>query len=132
MPDPAPQREPWERLPGEPNRWFARFERYRLAGPCRTLLGTWTAEQAEKSRKKRFKVPGSWNAAAARWRWKERAEAWDEHERQKAREAHAREITEMNQRHIQEAQALQSKAIQRLKTMELDDLSSADVIRYLM
>ena len=37
----------------------------------------------------------------------------------------------MNQRHIQEAQALQSKAIQRLKSLELDDLSSTDVIRYL-
>jgi hypothetical protein len=63
--------------------------------------------------------------------WKERAEAWDEHQRQKAREAHAEAIEEMNQRHIQEAKLLQTKAIQRLKTLELDDLSSADVIRYL-
>jgi len=72
--------------PGEPNRWFARFESYRLAGPRRSLSATWTAEQAEKGRKKRSKVPGSWNEAATGWRWRQRVEAWDEHERQKARE----------------------------------------------
>src|SRR5262245_53691665 len=29
--------EPWEQQPEEPNRWYARFERYRLAGPSRSL-----------------------------------------------------------------------------------------------
>jgi hypothetical protein len=36
----------------------------------------------------------------------------------------------MNARHVQEAKALQAKAIERLKCLELDHLSAADVIRY--
>jgi hypothetical protein len=95
-------------------------------------LGSWAAEQAGQSRKKRCKLPGAWNQAAARWRWRQRAESWDEHERQKAREAHAQAIEEMNQRHIQEAQALQAKAVQRLSALELDDLSASDTVRYLV
>jgi hypothetical protein len=132
MPETAPQPEPWDRQPGEPNRWFARFERYRLAGPCRTLQGAIGSEKARKGKKKQTAIPGAWSRAAAQWRWKQRAEAWDEHERQKAREAHAQAIEEMNQRHIQEAQALQSKAIQRLKSLELADVSASDVVRYLV
>jgi hypothetical protein len=130
MADTAPQAEPWDRQPGEPNLWFSRFERYRLAGPGRSLTGIWTAEQAEKGVNRRTKVPGAWDRAAARWRWRQRAEAWDEHERQKAREAHAKGVTEMNQRHTQVAMALQAKAVERLKSLELKDMSAGDVARY--
>jgi hypothetical protein len=35
----------WERQPGEPNRWFERFDAYRLAGPARSLLGSVNAER---------------------------------------------------------------------------------------
>jgi hypothetical protein len=132
MSDTPPQPEPWERQPGEPNRWYSRFERYRLAGPNRALLSIWNDEQAGKSGKKCTRVPGSWAEAAQRWRWRQRAEAWDEHERQQAREAHAQAVAEMNQRHIQEAQALQSKAIQRLKCLDLEDLSAADIVRFVV
>src|SRR5262249_16136143 len=68
--------------------------------------------------------------ATRSWRGRERPEAWDEQERRQAREAHAHELEEMNRRHIQEAQALQNKALQRLKALELDDLSATDVLRY--
>jgi hypothetical protein len=130
MADTVPKPEPWERQPAEPNLWFTRFENYLRAGAGRSLLGAVNSERAEKGRKRQTKVPGAWNRAAAGWRWKERAEAWDEHERQKAREAHAKAIEEMNARHIQEAQAMQDKAIQRLKSLELYELSSADVARF--
>ena len=131
MADSAPQPEPWESQPGEPNRWYCRFESYRLAGPSRSIAATWTAEKAAKGSKRQTKIPGSWSRAAIRWRWRQRAEAWDEHERQKARDTHAREIAEMNARHIQEAKALQAKAIERLKSLELTDLSASDTVRYL-
>ena len=130
MADAASQAEPWDRLPEEPNRWFARFESYRLAGPRRSLSATWTAEQAEKGRRKRSKVPGSWNEAATRWRWRQRAEAWDDYERQRAREAHAQAISEMNARYIQEAQALQSKGIQCLKALDANKLLPPDAMRF--
>lgn len=124
--------EPWERLSGEPNRWYARFERFRLAGPSRSLLGTVNAETAEKGGKRKTKVSGGWNQAAERWRWRERAEAWDESERQKARQVRAREIEEMNRRHVQESRALQNKAIERLKMLKTEELAPAELLRYLV
>jgi hypothetical protein len=87
-------------------------------------------EQAKQGKPRQTGIPGAWSRAFVRWRWRQRAEAWDDRERQKAREAHARDIAEMNARHVQEAKALQAKAIERLKCLELDDLSAADVIRY--
>src|SRR6516165_7624450 len=131
MADTSPQPAPWERQPGEPNRWFSRFECYRLAGPGRSLQGAVNAEKAQEGKKRHVNIPGAWSRAAIRWRWRQRAEAWDEHERQKARETHAREIAEMNARHIQEAKALQAKAIERLKSLELTDVSASDTVRYL-
>src|SRR6516165_5219510 len=123
MADTSPQPAPWERQPGEPNRWFSRFECYRLAGPGRSLQGAVNPAQAPEGKKRHVSIPGAWSRAAARWRWRQRAEAWDEHERQKARDTHARAIEEMNQRHIQEAQALQAEAVQRLQSLELEALS---------
>jgi hypothetical protein len=88
------------------------------------------SEQADKGGQKRTKVSGAWDKAAARWNWRKRAEAWDDQQRDKARESHAQEIEEMNRRHVEEAKALQSKAIQRLKSLDVDELSSTDVLRY--
>ena len=122
----------WERQPGEPNRWYARFECFRLAGPSRSLLGTVNAERGQRSVKPSTSVPQAWAKNAQQWQSRERAEAWDEHERGKARAAYADAVEEMNRRHVQEAKALQSKAIQRLKSLDFDKLSTADVLRYLI
>jgi hypothetical protein len=132
MPDTLPLSEPWERQPGEPNLWFSRFQRYLLAGPSRSLLGTVNGERTEKGREKQSKVPGSWNQAFARWNWRERAEAWDERVRHEAREAHAHDVEEMNRRHIQEAQALQNKAVQRLRDLKVEELSVTDTLRFVI
>jgi hypothetical protein len=94
------------------------------------LLGTVNGERTEKGREKQSKVPGAWNQAFARWNWRERAEAWDEHEMRILRAARAQDVEEMNRRHIHEAQALQGKAIQRLKHLNPEDLSTGDVVRY--
>jgi hypothetical protein len=132
MPETPPRPEPWDRQPGEPTRWFARFERYRMAGSGRSLLGAVNAEQADKGGQKRTKVSGAWDQAFARWRWRQRAEAWDDQQRDKARETHAQEIAEMNNRHIRESQALQAKAIARLNSLTEGDLTATEVVRFLI
>jgi hypothetical protein len=65
---------PWERLPEESEKWWERFDHYRLQGPARTLEAAWRAG-AKSSKKQR--PPGSWYEAARKYRWKERAAAWD-------------------------------------------------------
>ena len=124
--------EPWEQQPGEPNRWYARFERYRLAGPSRSLLAAVNAARQERGVRPGRSVPQAWAKAAKQWRWRERAEAWDAHERLQARAAHAQQVEEMNRRHVQEARGLQSTAIGRLKSLNLEQLSPADVLRFLI
>ncbi len=121
---------PWERQPSEPTRWYARFELYRLAGPSRSVLGAVNADRQQRGRPKSRSIPQAWAKNAQQWHWRHRADAWDASQRQAARAAHAQEVQDMNRRHLQEAKALQSKAIQRLKELDLDELAAGDILRF--
>ena len=131
-PTPPESCEPWEQQPGEPNRWYDRFERFRLAGASRSLLGAVNSDRQQNGKRTTRSVPQAWAKAAQQWRWRERAEAWDVHERRQARAAHAQQIEEMNRRHVQEARGLQSAAIGRLKSLNLEQLSPSDTLHFLV
>lgn len=73
------KQQPWEQRDGEPNRWYQRFNAFRLAGPGRSILTVSNAEKALKGRKESKYTPGSWRNAAEKWQWKARANAWDQH-----------------------------------------------------
>lgn len=111
----------YERQPGEPARWYARFLLHRNAGPSRTLLGTVHAEQAKTSDKKRSKgIPGSWFEACERWNWKARAEAYDADQQAQAEERR-RALLELEQAEIERilttGYALMHKRIEGLANM---------------
>jgi hypothetical protein len=132
MSEAIPEPHFWERQPSEPNRWFARFEAYRLAGPGRSLLGSVNAERLCRRAVKTHSIPHAWAEQARRWRWRERAEAWDEHQRQLARAAHAQAVEEMNHRHVQQAKALQAKGLERLRSCGSEELALRDVVRFVV
>lgn len=67
----------WEQIEGEPDRWFARFNAYRLLGAGRTLFATYRAERENAGRGVSRNIPSSWTKTAQAWRWRERAAAWD-------------------------------------------------------
>lgn len=77
------QQQPWGRLEGEPDRWYRRYERYRLMEPVRSIAAVYQEEHAEQEEsastdvKRRLKVPGEWYKVAEQWRWDERVAAWD-------------------------------------------------------
>ncbi len=71
--------KPWDRMDGETNRWYQRFNAFRLAGPGRTILAVSNAEKAIRGQNESRYPPGSWRKAAEKWRWRERANAWDQH-----------------------------------------------------
>src|SRR5687768_17469897 len=74
---------PWDQLPGEPGHWYQRFTRFRLAGPGRSVLGLYRAERHARSLPGRVhSIPHRWQAAIARWHWRERVAAWDAAERE--------------------------------------------------
>jgi len=74
----------WDQLPNESNRWYARFERFRLRGPKRSLEAVFRLEQGlEADEEKR---PGHvWYVTARKFDWWGRASAWDATERERIR-----------------------------------------------
>lgn len=117
------ERTPWARFDDEPGRWFARFEAFRQFGPTRSLLGTVSAERAEKGGKRRArKVPGAWDRAAKRFRWRERAEAWD-----RALEAQvAADEEERRRRILSTGYAMQHQRVEHL--VALADVLHGDLL----
>ncbi len=75
----ADERAPWDQQEGEPNRWYQRFNAFRLAGPGRTILSVANAEKAIRGQKESKYPPGSWRKATEKWQWRVRANAWDQH-----------------------------------------------------
>ena len=79
-----PSATPWDRRPDEPDRWFQRFEAFRLLGPIRSKLAVYKADRREREKaglggKRQEKagkggvprrVPSTWDRAAARWEWR--------------------------------------------------------------
>lgn len=118
----------WERQPGEPARWYARFLLYRGMGAGRSLLACFHREEALKSTNKHYNhVPGSWSQACERWNWKARAEAYDADQQAQAEERR-RVLLELEQAEIERilttGYALMHKRIEGLSKMaELVELS---------
>jgi hypothetical protein len=111
MADDSSGAQPWDRQPGEPGVWFARLERYRMAGPGRSMLGLYQRERERKGakgsdQKKPRSVPESWSKAAKAWRWQDRCAAFDCHRQQIAREESDRQFIKEIQRHRANAVAV--------------------------
>ena len=79
LPDAPNNDRAWIRSDKEPNRWFQRFERFRLLGPDRSVLGVFNEWRLAKSRKVSRSAPKSWRDMAVYWQWHDRAEAWDQY-----------------------------------------------------
>lgn len=87
------QKQPWERMEGEPARWFLLFRAYVLMGRDRSLRAVAAQEKRPQKATKgvhqhdaydaagddtiKVSISGALRRAATQWQWKERAEAWD-------------------------------------------------------
>lgn len=83
----------WERQPGEPLDWYAKFEHFRALGPQRTVFAAYRSVRAQAhpdANPASFRAtspPNTWNKAAEQWQWHARAQWWDEHMASQARQA---------------------------------------------
>jgi hypothetical protein len=124
----------WARLDGEPTLWYERFERFRLAGPGRSLLKLYN-EEREKAGKGGIakRVPGAWDEAVKIWQWDARADAWDaaqlaeEATRREAEIAKEREEARANRRAMLKAYG--SRVAQGLQLFDPKKMTPADVSR---
>jgi hypothetical protein len=75
---PTEERQVWDRREGEPLKWYARFDLFRLMKPWkRSINAVYEQEVKEKQGKTSTKIGPEWYEAAKEWKWQERAEAWD-------------------------------------------------------
>jgi hypothetical protein len=74
-------RQPWQQMPGEPDRWYSRFQIYLELGVTRTLKAA-IAAAGKKARGQPYSWSMEWSSTPRRWRWRERANAWDVHQRE--------------------------------------------------
>ena len=136
--------KPYDRRPGEPMKWFARFQLYLDAGPDRTLLGVYKAQRnsAEFSGTKNVRVPGSWDEAFTRWEWQVRAEAFDADQLAIRRREADKAFKEELKKHQANAKNLASVALsnaakaltltrKKLERMDPDDIDASSLPSYL-
>jgi hypothetical protein len=78
---PIEEKPQWLRIKGEPILAYRRFTSYRNLGVTRSFRKAFLLDMEAKGKAHKYDhsgVPGSWLTLAARWNWKERAEAWDQ------------------------------------------------------
>ena len=102
---------PWDKRDDEKMFWYSRFERFRLMGPQRSLLGAYLSEEGEQGRvRKCKKAPTSWIKARDRYDWVTRAEAWDAEQQRVDREEWERRKSIQRQKEWEAAEKLAEKA----------------------
>lgn len=131
----------WARREGEPILWYNRFERYRLMGAARSLLGAYREDKrGQKGTMKN--VPTSWRNASEKWEWRNRVEAWDlsvlDEERKKREadyraeiERHRRTTQLLAQSALNNAVNILKKTNDRLATMTASEIQPAMIPGYL-
>lgn len=114
--------EPWERQRHESHQAFQAFAAYRDMGTDRS-----TAKVAQRLGKSKT-LMDRWSS---RWAWVSRAQAWDAELDRQNRQAQEQARRDMAERHAKEAMLLQQKILARLERLKPEELSPADLARWL-
>ena len=80
--------KPYDRLPGEPPKWFTRFQHYCHLGPNRTLIKAYrdimtSPSNGQGPARTVRTVSQSWRQKARQYDWQSRAVDWDRDQRQR-------------------------------------------------
>lgn len=117
----------WERQADEPGRWHDRFERYRLAGPARSMLAVYNAERAGKPPAKT--VPETWRDAAAAWDWHARCAAWDAAAQQRRREQYDADREADHEARVTLLKLARNKLFQAIGRLDASSMKAGDVLQ---
>ncbi|MET9829471.1 hypothetical protein ABZ078_09200 [Streptomyces sp. NPDC006385] len=114
--------DPWERQDRESPQAFEAFSVYRDLGPARSV--TRVARELDKSRA----LVGRWSRQFA---WVMRAAAYDREQDRLFLAEQAQARRDLARRHAKLAQAVQSKAVARLQSLDPRELSPSELLRYI-
>lgn len=117
----------WEKRPDESAKAYAAFSAYMRLPPDnrsiqKALKTTYGTINVNKLR--------VWQRWCSAYSWVMRADAWDAEVYRTTRNEHIQAIKDMNDRAIKIAKGLQQKAIERLRQMDMAELSPDQIIRY--
>jgi ParB-like chromosome segregation protein Spo0J len=119
--DLADTRDAWERQPGESEVQYRRFTQYQNLGRARTVKAV--AADLGKSASYLHNI-------AHRYRWRERAQLWDADQDRLFLERLTDERQRMVDDHLKLSRGMLSKVARRLKTLDPDELTPADLNRW--
>lgn len=124
-----PIKEPWEKFEEESAKAFSAFKTYRdlqphqrsLVKAVKKLFG----DEVNLSKLRQFQT---WSS---RYHWVSRANAWDEELDKEARFAQITAVKDMHDRHVKIGKAIQQKAIERLRDLDVTELSPDLILRFI-
>ena len=122
---------PWERQAGESGRAYAGFCAYRDLGSGRSLDKVGRQRSGDRTGRKRGST-GQLRRWSSRWHWVQRALAWDAELDKKRREAQVAAVRAMNERHVEEAMAMQARAMERLRALDPRELDAPALLRFIV
>ncbi len=118
----------WEKLTTETPKAYSAFLTYRnMAASKRSIANTVKELFGDKIPSKVRQFQG-WSA---RYAWVARSSAWDEEVDRVEREEQINAVREMRKRQAKIAQALQQKAVERLREMQSAELTVGDVLAFI-
>lgn len=118
---------PWEQQSGESDKSFAAFCVFRDIGSSRSVHKAYVQSTGKTQAKQ---ADGRWNGWASQNNWHTRASAWDGEQDRVKRQANLKAVAEMGERHAAIALGFQSKVAARLKSINPEELSPADMERW--
>lgn len=113
---------PWDRGANESDVAHAAFTVYRGQSPLERSI-----REVARTLGKSATLIGGWSS---RHQWVRRVAAWDRHLDRIKLERAAAAVGEMAERHIQLAIGMQSKALEKLLTLDINAMSVADLDRF--
>lgn len=119
----------WEKFPEETNRAFGAFVVYRNMPAHKRSIQASVKELYDEVAPGKLRQMQKWSSM---YSWVARAGAWDKELDREARQELLKQVKDANVRHIKLAQAMQQKAIERLKTMQAIELSVRDVLDWIV
>lgn len=114
-----PEKRPWDPQPDEPSKGYANFVIYMELGAKRNMTA---AEAKARGLPKIGQVSGAFKNMAAKWQWKERAEAWDKAQGAIAQARRSEAMVDFTV----EAKAAQEEAIMKLSQYILKAIDEKD------
>lgn len=120
--------DPWERQHKEGAKAFSAFIAYRDLSATERSLRRAVLRQYGEFTSSRIRQFQHWSA---KFKWVSRALAWDQYVDERAREDLIEQVKKARTRHVQVSQAIQAKALSRLKEMDAMELAPHILLRFL-